>query len=36
MFMDGNDEQDGEAPTRYYDGIDETGNRLVVVKLENL
>ena len=35
-FMDDDDMTYDEAPVRYYDGIDETGNRLVVLKLENL
>jgi hypothetical protein len=36
MFLSSDDELHGEAPVRYYDGINETGTRLVVLKLENL
>lgn len=36
IFQTTNEEPDLETPSRYYEGIDLTGQNMVVLKIENL
>jgi hypothetical protein len=36
MFSEVSDEDSVEAPLRYYEGVDETGSCLAILKLQNL